>query len=74
MITTDRDVFVGAHLTNSNKEKLRAEAARRKMSMSLLISEILEDWLAVAPDEQLEPIRSNRRVSKEIDVPLPLEG
>lgn len=75
MITTDRDVFVGAHLTKEQKESLRLEAARRNMSMSALLAHIVEEWLIVAADEQVEPVRTNKRElpsrSKEEDVPLP---
>lgn len=76
MITTDRDVFLGVHLTLETKESLRKEAERRKVSMSFLVSSIIEDWLVVAPSEQVEPIRSSKRIkeTKEIDVPLPLEN
>ena len=75
MITTERSVFVGAHITAEHKEKFRAEAARRQVSMSALISTILEEWLGVATEEQVETKRSNKRViaMKEIDTPLPLE-
>lgn len=60
-ITTDRDVFVGAHLTYEQKEAFRLEALRRRKSMSALLAEIIEDWLLVAPDQQVEEIRSNKR-------------
>lgn len=73
MITTDRDVFVGAHLTREKKEMLRTEAERRKSSMSLLVSDIIDEWLETAGAEKIEPSRSNKRtpVSTEEDVPLP---
>mgnify|MGYP003577772739 FL=1 len=74
MITTDRDEFVGFHLTREVKEKVREEASRRKMSMSALIADVIEDWLEVAPQEQVEAKRSNKRApqnSNEEDVPLP---
>jgi hypothetical protein len=79
MITTDRDVFVGAHVTFETKEALREEAERRNVSMSLLVSTIIEEWLPTGAQEQVEPVRSNRRKKhpvnpNEIDVPLPLEG
>jgi hypothetical protein len=79
MILTERDVFVGAHLTFEQKEALRTEAARRKISMSALIAHLVEEWLIVAPDEQVDPVRSNKRdpveeaLAKEVDVPLPLD-
>lgn len=85
MITTDRNIAIMAHVTYKNKEKFRAEAARRHMSMSELISVILEQWLESAPSEIIEKKRSNKRDLKfdeEIfekvmdplkDVPLPLE-
>jgi hypothetical protein len=62
-ITTDRSIFLGAHLTREQKEGLKREAERRKVSMSALVSFIIEEWLIVAPQEQLEPVRSNKRFS-----------
>ena len=75
VITTERDVFVGAHLTRAAKEKLRIEAHRRGKSMSAVIAEVLDDFLEVASQEQLEGVRSNRRIvnPNEEDVPLPFE-
>lgn len=67
MITTDRDVFIGGHFTKEQKDQFKVEAARRKMSMSALLSQIVEDWLVVAPDEQVEEIRSNRRTIRLVD-------
>lgn len=75
MITSNRDIFVGAHLTLENKELLRAEAKRRNISMSHLISNIVEEWLVVAVDQQVDPpTRSNKRMIKEEDVPLPFSN
>ncbi len=78
MITSDRDQFVGVHLRFVIKDALRAEADRRKISLSLLLSNIAEEWLEKGTQEVVEPKRSNKRVQKdlpnEIDVPLPLEG
>lgn len=61
MIASDRDVGVMFHVTAETKEMFRLEAARRKVSMSALLSQILEEWLEFAPLEQLEPKRSNKR-------------
>lgn len=90
MIISDRDQFIGAHLTLELKEKLRVEAQRRKMSMSALIAEIVEKWLAAPPENDRR--RSNRRfapltaaevaeeaaveaaLKKEADIPLPLDS
>lgn len=79
MITTDRDVFVGSHMTQENKDALQAEAKRRKKSVSECVADVIEEWLITAPQEQLEEERSNRRkTDQEVDplkdVPLPLEG
>jgi len=72
MITSDRNIFVGAHTTLEVKERFRKEADRRKLSMSALISNILEEWIDAAEKEQLEPVRSNKRGNPNgIDVPLP---
>jgi hypothetical protein len=38
MITSDRRVFVGAHVTEAVKDALREEAKKRQVSMSLLVS------------------------------------
>lgn len=62
MITqSDRDVGIMAHLTLDVKERFRAEAERRKMSMSLLVSQIIEKWLGEAEIEQIQEKRSNKR-------------
>lgn len=82
---SERDVYVGAHVTDEVKEKLRYAASRRRMSMSALVSTILEDYLnredeAPAP----EAARSNRRglvdrvnqvtdTHAETEPPLPFE-
>jgi len=71
VIMTDRDEFVGFHLTFETKEALRREAERRDKSMSLLLSEWVEDRLPKAQAEKLEPVRSNKR--REEDIPLPFE-
>jgi len=81
MIASDRDIFVGAHLTLETKEKLREEAKKRRISMSHLISLILEQWLTIgATIDFLEVAeRSNKRPVKrpvnpnEQDIPLPFE-
>lgn len=74
-ITTDRNVFIGGHFTEEQKENFRHEAERRDISMSELLSNIIGDWLIVAADEQIEPKRSNKRHlnPNEVDVPLPFE-
>jgi predicted HicB family RNase H-like nuclease len=38
MITTNRNQFIGAHVTESVKNALRIEAKRQKISMSEFIS------------------------------------
>jgi hypothetical protein len=82
---SDRDIFIGAHLTHEQKELFRKEADRRGVSMSALVSYLIEEWLVIAPQEQVEKIRSNKRsrlniiheteemIKKEKDVPLPFE-
>jgi hypothetical protein len=65
MITSDRNVFLGAHLTQEQKNLFRKEAERRKISMSELLSHVLEEWLIIAPAEQVEEFRSNKRFVKE---------
>jgi len=64
-----------AHLTLETKERFRAEAERRKKSMSALVSEVIEEWLAVASSEEVPAVRSNKRepVDPLRDIPLPLE-
>ena len=86
MITTDRNVWLGSHVTQKIKDDFRAEADRRKMSMSALVFQVLEQWLQIGPLEQLPEKRSNKRDIKfrkdafeiamkpfEEDVPLPFE-
>jgi len=78
-ITTERDVFVGAHFTLEQKTAFRTEAERRKVSMSALLADIVNEWLIIAPQEQIEEKRSNKRTVKKEDpgkpkpqdVPLP---
>jgi len=65
MIISDRNVFLGAHLTQEQKNLFRKEAERRKISMSELLSHVLEEWLIIAPAEQVEEFRSNKRFVKE---------
>jgi len=45
MIISDRDVFVGAHLTPDVKEALRAEATAQKTSMSELVFKAIVQML-----------------------------
>ena len=61
MITSDRNVGIMAHIRRGTKEAFRKEAARRKIGMSELLSDVLEEWLITAPDEQIEVTRSNIR-------------
>lgn len=61
MITSDRNITLTCHVTQEVKDGFRAEAIRRKMGMSELLSDILQDWLVGAPMEQLEEKRSNKR-------------
>ena len=78
MITSDRDVFIGAHLTLEQKERFRAEASKRRMSMSALLSEVVESFLSTI---KTEPKEKSKRKSKnqpnitgnikEEDIPLP---
>lgn len=76
MIMSDRDVFLGVHVTQDVKDALKKEADRRRTAVSPLVYEILEQWLIAAPDEQVEEVRSNKRAIKDPlrDIPLPLEG
>lgn len=61
MITSDRDVGIMFHVTLETKETFRKEAARRKIGMSQLLSNIIEKWLETASDEILDQKRSNKR-------------
>ena len=79
MITTNRNIFIGAHLTQEQKDIFRKEAERRNCSMSALVSQIVQRWLVVAVTEPVE-VRSNKRrdtpeveaaLAKEIEIPLP---
>ena len=87
MITTDRNVWLGSHVTQKIKDDFRAEADRRKISMSALVFQVLSHWLEDAHLERLPEIRSNKRDIKfkkdafetamkpfEEDVPLPFEN
>lgn len=61
MITTDRDVFLGAHVTQITKDRIKKEAERRKKSVSELVSQLIEDFLSYGPEQALEYKRSNKR-------------
>lgn len=77
MITSGRDVFIGGHLTEESKEEFRAAALRRGISMSALLSEIVELWLSVERDrlaQDPEQAKVEEALNREEDVPLPLEG
>lgn len=65
MITTNRNITLTCHVTKETKEAFRSEAERRKMGMSELLSNLIEDWLVEAPQEQVEEKRSNKRVTYE---------
>ncbi len=45
MITSDRNVFLGAHVTKHVKEALKKEARDKGLSMSLLVSITLSKML-----------------------------
>ena len=45
MITTDRNVFVGAHVTKAIKDALKEEARRSQVSMSLLMYLLIVEGL-----------------------------
>ncbi len=50
MITSDRNIFIGAHVTEKVKQAIIKESYKSKVSMSLLIFSILED--ALVPDDE----------------------
>ena len=72
MITTNRNIFIGAHLTQEQKDIFRKEAERRNCSMSALVSQIVQRWLVVAVMEPVN-IRMNKRQSPEIEAALDKE-
>lgn len=45
MITSERDIFVGAHVTIDVKVALRIEARRRNITMSRLVYDLLAKCL-----------------------------
>ena len=73
MITTNRNEFIGFHVTIEQKEQLKLEAIRRSISLSAMLANIVEQWLESAPKEQLEKKRSNKRIDPLRNIPLPLE-
>lgn len=74
MITTERNIFIGGHLTAEQKESFRYEAERRDVSMSVLLAQIIDEWLVKAEQEEIEGSeRSNRRRPGLQNVPLPFE-
>jgi len=68
MILSDRDVFIGAHVTQEQKDAFREEAKRRRVSMSALVSEILEKFLIEENLLALRPYKNNEQ-----EPPLPFE-
>lgn len=57
MITTERDKFVGSHMTQVVKDQLKEEAKKKEISVSQLIFNISKDYLRVAgynPDQPTE--------------------
>jgi hypothetical protein len=54
MITTDRNQFIGAHVTDPVKQAVRREAADKKKSMSELIHETLEEKFGTKPPDAAE--------------------
>jgi hypothetical protein len=62
MITSERNVTLTCHVTQEVKDAFRHEAARRRIGMSELLFNIIEEWLELAPMEQLEDKRSNKRI------------
>lgn len=47
MITTERNVFIGAHVTKPQKEAVRLEALRQGISMSQWVSDMIDKNLDV---------------------------
>lgn len=45
MITTDRDVYLAAHVTQIVKDQLKEEAKKKDLSVSMLIFEISKEYL-----------------------------
>lgn len=45
MITTDRNIFIGAHVTAPVKAALQTASQRQKKSMSLIVFEALQAYL-----------------------------
>lgn len=66
-ITTDRDIFIGGHLTFETKERFRQEAQKRDKPMSELLSDLIEEFLLVVDDGPAPSKFSDQ------DVPLPFE-
>ena len=62
-----RREYFACHLTLTQRESLKAEAKRRKMSMSALAALWISTGLAAAGIEANEP------PPNEVDVPLPFE-
>ncbi len=46
VVKSDRDEFLGVNISDADKVALRAEAARRGLSMSALTSDLIKDMLA----------------------------
>lgn len=67
-ITTDRDVFLGGHVTFEAKETFRRLAAKQSKSMSELLSELIEEFIMVADEPPPDTTRF-----REQDVPLPFQ-
>lgn len=64
---SDRDVFVGAHVTPEVKDALRAFARRQNKSMSAVVFEVIQEKL------EKEGIDVEKTEDPEEDVALPFE-
>lgn len=62
MITTDRDQFVGVHVTEKVKEALQREAKKRKMSASALVFWVLATRYGLHQKSSDEYFRNPERV------------
>lgn len=66
MITTERDVFTGAHVTPKVKAALKRQAQRRNQSMSAFVYEAIKEKLEKDGVDLKEESESSEQ-----DVPLP---
>jgi hypothetical protein len=78
IILSDRDTFIGGHVTEEVKEKIQELAQSRRMSVSALLSTVLEAFVRAEESKKLLPELTPKfnvvlPTVTEVEPPLPFE-